>query len=165
MLTSVRERGVGLYAPGIEVVSGGWFAREVKAIDPDLVLVFNRKSGCLEVYDAAAPGGPKWQFVKRLMNEAGHFRAPERRDLDDLRRARRPVAETIAELEASEAAREADMTRRARELGEGLADEIRYLGKRVVPTVTWRDRTPPDVRARLREQIRTAASPREVVMA
>lgn len=149
---------VGLFAPGLAVITGG-VADQVRRIDPDLVTVFNKRIGRYEVYDRAAPGGPKWQLVLRVQEPDGSFRPLDARILQPLYEARgRSVDELLDRIEAQEAAHEREIDKRIRALGEDLYEIAWAMGKRVVPTVAWRDRTPPEVRARLREQIRQVSA-------
>lgn len=156
---------VGLFSPGLNVITGG-VADRVRQIDPDLVTVWNARGGRYEIYDRAAPGGPKWQLVLRVQEPDGSYRPLDARVLAPLYESRgRDVADLIAEMERKEEQREREIDKRTRALGEDLYEIAWAMGKRVVPKVDWRDRTPPDVRSRLREQIRSAATPAEVAVA
>lgn len=160
----LHER-VGLFAPGLNVITGG-VAERVRQIDPDLVTVWNARSGRYEVYDRAAPGGPKWSLVLRVQEPDGSYRPLDARVLAPLYESRgRSVMDLIAEMERREEQHERQTDKRIRALGEDLYEIGWAMGKRVVPKVDWRERTPPEIRARLREQIRSAATPAQVAVA
>src|SRR3990167_5471349 len=148
----MNER-LGLLAPGLAVLSGG-VADQVRRVDPELVTVFNTMTQRYEIYDRAAPGGPKWQLVMRVQEEDGSFRPLDGRVLEPLYQARgRDVMELLDEFEARDEQREQEFTKHARGLGEDLYEIVWALGKRVVPTVAWRDRTSPEAKTRMREKI------------
>lgn len=160
----LHER-VGLFSPGLNVITGG-VADRVRQIDPDLVTVWNARGGRYEIYDRAAPGGPKWQLVLRVQEPDGSYRPLDARVLAPLYESRgRDVMDLISEMERKEEQQEREIDKRTRALGEDLYEIAWALGKRVVPKVDWRERTPPEVRNRLREQIRSAATPAEVAVA
>lgn len=145
---------VGLFAPGIDIITGGT-ADAVKAIDPDLVVAFNKRIGRFEIYDRAAPGGPKWQLVLRVQESDGSYRPLDGRVLAPLMEARgRPVSELIEQLERNEDAIEAETDKRIRALGEDLYEITNAMGKRIMGyggnTVTWQKRTDPEARERIR---------------
>lgn len=163
-IAPIQSARPGLYAPGLVILTGG-VADAVKRVDPDLVTVWNKATGRFEIYDRAAPGGPKWQLVMRVKEPDDSYRPLDMRVIPTLIAARRPVAERIRDIEAQEEAHEQWVTREARRIGEDLAPDLKWMGQRVVPTVAWRDRTPPEVKARLREQIRLAVTPHDVAVA
>ena len=144
----------GLFAPGLVVLSGG-IADQVREIDPDLVTVMNQRIGRYEIYDRAAPGGPKWQLVLRCQEPDGSFRSLDGRILPVLREARgRDVQAFIKGIEQQEDEVEKRAERRARDLGEQLYDATWAMGRRVMGyggnTVTWQQRTDPTARERIR---------------
>lgn len=148
---------VGLFAPALDIITGGT-ADAVKAIDPELVTVFNKRIGRFEIYDRAAPGGPRWQLVLRVQESDGSYRPLDGRALPPLMEARgRPVAELIAQIERNEDEIERQTDKRIRALGEDLYEITWALGKRVVPTVTWRERASAEAKAKRREEIRALA--------
>lgn len=153
----------GLYAPGLVVIAGG-AAVDVKRVDPDLVTVFNTRTERYEIYDRLVK--PRWQLVMRVQEEDGSYRPLDGRVLPPLYEARgRSVDELLDQMEIRDNGIEDWMTKQARNLGEDMYEIFWSLGKRVVPTIAWRDRTPPEVRARLREKIRAAGTPHEAALA
>ena len=154
---------VGLFAPGLDIITGG-VAADVKAIDPELVVVLNRRAvrnslgqyePRYEIYDRAAPGGPKWSLVLRCQEPDGSFRPLDGRVLPTLREARgRDVQAFIKGIEQQEDEVEKRAERRARDLGEQLYDATWAMGRRVMGyggnTVTWQQRTDPTARERIR---------------
>lgn len=158
MLLSARSFGVGLYAPGLDVLHGG-VADAVRRVDTELVTVFNRGNQRYEIYDRAAPGGPKWQLVMRVQEPDGSFRPLDGRVIPALYRARRPVSQTIRDIERQEAAHEEWVSRQARRIGEDLSDDVKWLGRRVMgyggTTVAWQKRTDPEARERIRAEARS----------
>lgn len=160
----------GLYAPGLDVVVGG-VAAEIKAFDPDLVVVFNKRIERFEVYDRAAPAGPKWQLVMRIQTPAGGFRHLAMSDLEMLRRSRvgdeRQMRQRIRQIEDQEERAERAWEKDASETALEMAEDLKWFGRAVVPSVASRERTDPakrqrivvrdDDRAQMREAIRQAA--------
>ena len=140
----------GLFAPGLDIITTG-IAPDLKAIDPSLVLVFNKRcyvrpdgayQGRFEIYDANAPGGPKWQFVKRIQNADGTFRRPDRRDIDDILIARsRPVDQLMKEMEDRADLRERRVRSFIQDTARGFADDLKYIGRRITSSVESRNRT------------------------
>lgn len=146
---------IGLFAPGLDVIVGGT-ADAVKAIDPDLVVVFNKRIGRFEVYDRAAPGGPKWQLVMRVQEPDGSFRPLDGRVLSTLQEARgRDVQTLIGRIEQQEEEADRRAEKRTRALGEDLYEITWAMGRRLDgyggSSVTWQKRTDPDARARIRQ--------------
>lgn len=156
-LFPIKREQPGLFAPGLVVMTGG-VAADVKKLDENLVVVFNGRVKRFEVYDRAAPGGPRWQMVMRVQEPDGSFRALDGRVLETLRRAREESATDVLDrIERQEEIVERHWDGKIHDLAEGMASDMKYVDQRITTTVAWRDRTPPEVRARLREEIRRAA--------
>jgi hypothetical protein len=158
---------IGLFAPDLDIVVGP-VVDAVKRIDPDLVVVRNRRSmrpnpargddgTRYEVYDRRAPGGPKWQLVMRVQEPDGSFRPLDGRVIPTLLEAKgRPVSKLLDRIEAQEEARERAIDRRIQNLSEDMYEMIWTLGHRIHgyggPTVAWQARTDPEARQRIRRE-------------
>lgn len=150
------DHRIGLYAPGLNVITGG-VADRVKAIDPDLVTVFNSRTERFEIYDRAAPGGPAWQMVLKVQEPDGSFRPLDSRVLRPLYEARgRSVSELLEQIERNEELLEQEQTKKARDLGEDLYEAFWAMGKRVMGyggnSVAWQKRTDAAARERIRQE-------------
>lgn len=150
----------GLFAPGLVVLDGG-IADQVRGIDPDLVTVLNQRVGRFEVYDRAAPGGPKWQLVMRVQEPDGSFRPLDGRVLPTLREARgRDMQELIRGIEKQEEDADRRAQMRTRDLGEDLYEIAWAMGRRLHgyggASVAWQKRTDPSARERIRQEARLA---------
>ena len=154
MATTTTHR-VGLFAPGLQVITGG-IADQVRDLDPDLVTVLNQRIGRFEVYDRAAPGGPKWSLVMRVQEPDGSFRPLDGRVLSTLREARgRDVQTLIKRIEQQEEDADRRAEKRTRDLGEQLYDIAWAMGRRLHgyggSSVVWQKRTDPTARERIRQ--------------
>lgn len=143
---------LGVYQPQLRPVFD-WFTRQVVDLDPDLSAPLNLVNGCREVYDHRAPGGPKWQLVMRVMSPDGSPRPPTQRDIENLRAARgRDVMTLIDEMDARAEKREQAVQAFVQETAREFAEDLKWIGRRVVPSVAWRDRTDPAARERIRRE-------------
>ena len=156
---------VGLYAPGLDIITGP-VADAVKRISPDLVVVLNRRSmrptatdsgARYEIYDRAAPGGPKWQLVMRVQEPDGSFRPLDHRVLQPLYEARgRSVDELLDQIEARDAERERQTDKRIQNLADDMYEIVWAMGKRIHGyggnTVAWKNRTDPAAREHIRQE-------------
>lgn len=138
---------VGLYAPGLDIIHGG-FAQQIRMFDRGLTVVFNKRIGRFEIYDTNAPGGPKWQMVMRVQNEDGSFRPLDSRALEALRQSRgRTVSDLLDEFDRNAERREAEEARIRGNLAAAMADDMKYAGRHITQTVESRNRTREAIRA------------------
>lgn len=160
MLDPIRSSGVGLYAPGLDIITGHSAARAIKAIDPDLVVVFDRKIQRFVVYDSASPGGPKWQMVMRVQEPDGSFRPLDGRTVQTIREMRHRYETTdpgkrldAIVREAAEAydAQDRDWAKRNEDFAHSAALDLKWFSRAVVPSVAWRERTDPAKREAIRQ--------------
>lgn len=146
----------GLYTPGLDIITTG-VAVSVRAFDPGLVVVWNKRcitradgayQGRFEIYDRNAPGGPKWQFVMRVQNEDGSFRPLDGRVMDALYKARgQRVSDVLDEMDRSAATRDRAIEHLVSDSARGMAEDLKYVGRRITDSVESRNRTREAIRA------------------
>lgn len=124
-------------------------AAAVKALDPELSVVFNTAKQRFQIIDRLSPREP---VVMTVMEPTGAFRPLDGRVLETLRRHQPQYRdENIRRTEEAERAREAAWEKRVDDIGLGFGEDLKWAGKAVVPSVAWRDRSA------MREEIRKAA--------
>ena len=112
----------------------------IQDFDPNLCVVLNTDIGCMEVHDRLAH--PSQTQVMRVMEPDGRPRQLDHRVLENLRRIR-PERQHIvlAEMESQDHAREAAREKDIDQIAEGMASDLKWLGKQWTPSVAWRDRS------------------------
>ena len=129
----------------------------IKLFDPNLFVVLNHRTKCYEVHDLAAPGGRKHSMVLRVMEPDGTPRILDQRVLDTLMKNRPGRMDQIfKELDQMEEDREKMWEKKTDQMGDGMADDIKWMGRAVVTSVGWRDRT--EKMSATREEIRNAGT-------
>lgn len=113
-------------------------AKRVRELDPDLWVAWNTVVQRYEIHDRRAPRGHS--LVMRVQEPNGAFRPLDNRVLETLMKNRRErFDEVFKELEEKEEKREKAWEKRIGEIAEGMADDLRFAGQRVVQGVTVDD--------------------------
>lgn len=108
--------------------------------DDGLYVIFDGQRRKFCVMDRKAPGGPDSAYVMLIQNPDGSGRRIDERDIKTLRKLRHHdiVAE---ELQKMHDEHEREVVSKRKSMAAGLADDLRWIGKAVVPSVGWRDRS------------------------
>jgi hypothetical protein len=113
----------------------------IKIFDKALYVLYNVTTGHYEIHDSMAPGGKKQTYIMRVQNPDGSPRPLDNRTVVHLMSIRRERMQDIMhELEQGEVQREKDWDKRQEALSAALADDIKWVGQAVVPSVTSRER-------------------------
>lgn len=129
----------------------------VREVDPALQVVFDGRRQKYVVIDTAAPGGVDQQIVMVVQEPDGGFRPFDNRTLDHLRQHRMTRADQIIDdLDQAEHAREREWQRQIAQVGDGLGEDLKWIGMRAVgyggTTAAWHHRADPAAREQIRRE-------------
>jgi len=109
--------------------------------DDGLQVLWDGQRHKFVVVDRKAPGGPDSQYVMVVQEPDGAYRPVDGRTIETLRRLKYGHKWAKDELGTIAAEREKEVVRKRGDRAQGFAEDLRWFGQAVVPSVGWRDRS------------------------